>query len=95
MTSRKRSSVRRTSSRKLVNLFQNKAAGTYAERREAVLDAAYAAAEKLRKRTSKGRWRVVVKGKTMPKKFRSSSSLRAYAAAKYGKRGFKYIWKAA
>ena len=89
---------RRRSSRRLVSLFANKS--TYASRREAVLAAAWKASRKprkssKRKRTSKGRWLIVVKGKTMPKKFRSSSALRVYAAAKYGKRGFKYAWKAA
>jgi hypothetical protein len=89
---------RRRSSRRLVSLFANKS--TYASRREAVLAAAWKASRKprkssKRKRTSKGRWVIVVRGKNMPKKFRSSSSLRVYAAAKYGKRGFKYAWKAA
>jgi len=88
----------RRSSRRLVSLFANKS--TYASRREAVLAAAWKASRKprkssKRKRTSKGRWVIVVRGKNMPKKFRSSSSLRVYAAAKYGKRGFKYAWKAA
>jgi len=91
---------RRRSSRRLVSLFANKS--TYASRREAVLAAAWKASRKPRKSSKRrrssaprGRWVIVVRGKTMPKKFRSSSALRVYAAAKYGKRGFKYAWKAA
>jgi hypothetical protein len=88
----------RRSSRRLVNLFANKS--TYASRREAVLAAAWKASRKPRKSSKRrrssaprGRWVIVVRGKTMPKKFRSSSSLRAYANKKYG-RGYKYAWKA-
>jgi hypothetical protein len=42
----------------------------------------------------KGYWRITVKGKTIPRKFRSSAKLLAYAAEKYGKK-FKWGWKAA
>lgn len=100
MTSRRRRSVRRNSrklrrnsrrrtSRKLVKLFANKTV------RKTSKPKPRKRVSKARRRVSKGRWLIVVKGKTLTKKFRSSSSLRAYAAAKYGKRGFKYVWKAA
>lgn len=47
------------------------------------------------RKTSKvrGYWRIVVRGRMVPKRFRSSSSLRAYANKKYG-RGYKYSWQA-
>jgi len=76
-----RRNSRRRTSRKLVGLFPNKARSTYAKGWAGAFG-----------KKPKGYWRLTVKGKTSPRKFRSSAALRAHVRGMRAKGGVKWGW---
>jgi hypothetical protein len=99
-TSRKHTSVRRRPSRASVRRTSRRLGGMFgmparfkSTLRKPRRKSRRKTSRRRRSSAPRGCWRLIVRGKTVPKRFRSSSSLRTYANRKYG-RGYKYAWQA-